>query len=300
MNSASVSVRGLRHEDEAALRGVMRASLEFDAFPGFDAWSLEGEAWVLIGTPEGVAVAVDDGVVCGYVSPLNDALVVHPEYRRRGHGRRLFAAGIELAERAGFGDLQLYVPFDRPGSAFGRAMGLTYRSSLWRLLLPPETPVPDPAFPGDVTVRTFGDWLPLERLVGLLNESFAGHPSPISFTVAEIEHAHSKPDFDPSSMALVAPVDRPDEPFGFVRTGLEPPVAGQAPTGEVRLVGVLPAWRGRGFGRELLRLGVAELRHRGAGHVQLSVEAENELALGLYRRTGFEPVVEWPHWTRPV
>jgi hypothetical protein len=30
------------------------------------------------------------------------------------------------------------------------------------------------------------------------------------------------------------------------------------------------------------------------------VEAENELALGLYRRTGFEPVVEWPHWTRPV
>jgi GNAT superfamily N-acetyltransferase len=45
---------------------------------------------------------------------------------------------------------------------------------------------------------------------------------------------------------------------------------------------------------------VAELRARGAGRIQLTVEAANELALGLYRRTGFEPAVEWPHWTRSV
>jgi hypothetical protein len=45
---------------------------------------------------------------------------------------------------------------------------------------------------------------------------------------------------------------------------------------------------------------VAQLRSRGAGCIKLSVEAENELALGLYRRTGFEPVVEWPHWVCPV
>jgi ribosomal protein S18 acetylase RimI-like enzyme len=62
----------------------------------------------------------------------------------------------------------------------------------------------------------------------------------------------------------------------------------------------MPEWRGRGLGRELLRWGVAELRKRGAGPIQLSVEAENDLALGLYRRTGFEPVVEWPNWTYPV
>ena len=73
-----------------------------------------------------------------------------------------------------------------------------------------------------------------------------------------------------------------------------------APVGEIRILGVLPEWRGRGLGRELLRWGVAHLRSGGAGLIQLSVEAENELALGLYRRTGFEPTVEWPHWTRPV
>jgi hypothetical protein len=41
-------------------------------------------------------------------------------------------------------------------------------------------------------------------------------------------------------------------------------------------------------------------RSRGAGRIKLSFEAENELSLGLYRRTEFETAVEWPHWTRPV
>jgi ribosomal protein S18 acetylase RimI-like enzyme len=63
---------------------------------------------------------------------------------------------------------------------------------------------------------------------------------------------------------------------------------------------VLPAWRGRGLGRELLRWGVTELRGRGAGPIELSVEAQNERATGLYRAHGFEPAIEWPHWVLPV
>jgi ribosomal protein S18 acetylase RimI-like enzyme len=38
------------------------------------------------------------------------------------------------------------------------------------------------------------------------------------------------------------------------------------------------------------------MRARGADRIELAVEALNERALGLYRRTGFEPKVEWPHW----
>jgi hypothetical protein len=50
----------------------------------------------------------------------------------------------------------------------------------------------------------------------------------------------------------------------------------------------------------LLRWSVGYLRARGAGTLELAVEATNDRALGLYRRTGFEPAVEWPHWTRPT
>jgi len=59
------------------------------------------------------------------------------------------------------------------------------------------------------------------------------------------------------------------------------------PLGDINLIGVLPTWRGRGIGRALLQWGVAELRARGAARIELSVEAANERATGLYRAHGF-------------
>lgn len=297
----ATGIRPFRPDDEEALRRVMNASLQFDAFPGFTAWDLESEMVSMLGIPESVVVAVDDGVVCGYVSPRHEDLTVHPEFRRRGHGRRLFAAALELGAAAGLDEIRLYVPLTGPGQQFARAMGMVYLSSLWRLCLPAGTAVPVPALPAGVVSRTFGDWLPLPRFVDLLNTAFVDHPGPISWTLGQLEFHHSRPDFDPTSILLASPADRPEDPIAFVRIALGPPEGDDpAPVGEVRIVGVMPEWRGRGLGRELLRWGVAELRNRGAGPIQLSVEAENELALGLYRRTGFEPVVEWPHWTHPV
>ena len=68
------------------------------------------------------------------------------------------------------------------------------------------------------------------------------------------------------------------------------------------LVGVIPAWRRRGLGRELLRWGITTLRGRGrgAGPIMLSVEAANDSATALYRDHGFEPSIEWPHWVMPT
>lgn len=297
----SAGIRPFRTADEPALRRVMEAALRIDTYPGFSAWDLDSELVSMMGAPESVAVAVEDGVLCGYVGPHQEDLTVHPEFRRRGHGRRLFAAGLELAAAAGWDEILLYVPSSGPGQAFAQAMGMAYRSSLWRLALPPETPVPDAAWPEGFVARTFGDWLPLARLVDLLNACFVDHPSPASWTLGQLQYAHSRPDFDPSAVLLVSPADRPEDPVAFVRTALGPAEhADETPVGEIRLVGVLPPWRGRGLGRELLRWGVALLRARGASRIQLSVEAENELALGLYRRTGFQPDVEWPHWIRRV
>ena len=280
----------------------MAAALEFDAFPGVDAWDLDCEVESILGDPDGAMVALDEGAVCGYVYARGDDLTVQPELRRRGHGRRLFAAGMEIVTRAGENEICLYVPSAGAGPQFAAAMGLAYRSSLWRLTLPPATAVPMPEFSGDVVGRTFGDWLPMPQFVDLLNDSFAGHPRPISWSVGQIEYRHARPDFDPTSNFLLSPADSPERPIGFVRVSLGPPQddRGGDRVGEVNLVGVLPHRRGRGLGRELLRWGVAQLRARGAVNIQLTVEAENELALGMYRRTGFEPAVEWPHWTRPV
>ena len=297
----SVGIRPFRCEDELAVRRVMQTAFEFDAYPGFNATDVDHEAVSIVGAPDGVAVSVEDDVVCGYVSPRHDDLTVHPEFRRRGHGRRLFEAGLGLAAAAGADELRLYVPLSGGGQAFARAMGMAYRSSMWLMYLPPQSAVPEPRFPDSFVVCAFGDWLPLPRFFALLNACFADHPGGPSWTLAEIERAHARLDFDPSTTTLVSPADRSGDPIAFVRAAVGPPEEGDlAPVGEVRLVGVLADWRGRGLGRELLRAGVAQLRVRGAGRIKLSVEAENEVALGLYGRTGFERTVEWPHWTHPV
>ena len=121
---------------------VMAAALEVDAYPGFSSWDLNSEAVSIVGAPEDVAVAVEDDVVCGYVSPSREDLTVHPEYRQRGHGRRLLAGGLELAAQRGLSEIRLYVPTSGAGQAFAKAMGMSYRSSLWHLDLAPETAVP--------------------------------------------------------------------------------------------------------------------------------------------------------------
>jgi mycothiol synthase len=208
---------------------------------------------------------------------------------------------MAIARRANLDEISLHVPATGAGPEFARAMGLVYRSSMWRLDLPAGAQVPGPSFPHDVVARPFGAWLAIDKYVELLNRSFAGHPTPLSWTVAEIEYFHGRPEFDPSTTLLLTRGDGPDQPVGFVRISVAPPEEGEAePLGDIRLVGVLPEWRGRGLGRDLLRWAVNELRTRGAGRISLSVEAENELALGLYRRTGFEPVIEWPHWVRSI
>ena len=64
--------------------------------------------------------------------------------------------------------------------------------------------------------------------------------------------------------------------------------------GEVRTIGRVPTYRGRGVGPRLVAEGLRLLREGGAGDVDLAVEAANERALDLYRRFAFEVVARTP------
>jgi ribosomal protein S18 acetylase RimI-like enzyme len=58
---------------------------------------------------------------------------------------------------------------------------------------------------------------------------------------------------------------------------------------EVAYMGIVPAARRRGFGREILLRGLREARLGGARRVMLCVDDRNRPAWELYRRVGFEP-----------
>ena len=297
------TVRTLHPGDEPALRRIMEACLATDGIPGFHASDIDRDLFRIVPDPEGTVVALEDGRVVGYCTPRHDDLTVDPAYRRRGHGRRLIPAALDAVRRRGLDDhLQLYVPSHLPASvAFAEAMGLRYRSSLWQFALAADREVPRPAFPAGLVTRAFdpeietdlGAWL------RFMLATFEGHPTQMTWTLPMIEHIHAAPDFDPTALRLVVPSDAPSDPIAFALIRVEDREAGVR-VGDVSLIAVLPAWRGRGLGRELLRWGVTELRHRGAGTVELSVEARNERATNLYRSQGFEPAIEWPHWVLPT
>ena len=286
--------------DEAAILAISTASLEAGEFEGVTRRDLERSAQRLGRDPDQCAVAIEGGEVVGYVVPRLDDLSVRAAARRHGHGTRLLVPARAIARRLEFPWLRLWVSKDpeAPGHRFATARGFTYHSSMWRMRLAGAVPVVAPAFPDDIIARWFEPGSDDEPYVELMNAAFADHPSPLRFTLDEIRHVHALDDFDPRLILVLAAGGEPARLIGFVVTSRYDEDGRQV--GDIVLVGVRPEARRRGLGRELLHWGVTELRARGAHEIELSVEGANDRALDLYRRTGFEPVVEWPHWTLPL
>ncbi len=253
----------------------------------------------LLAHPEEAAVAVDGNQVVGYTHPAAVRLEVDPAHRRRGHGRRLLAAAQGIAAAAGDERLELWVPNDGPGLAFAQACGMQYRSSFHLLRLPAGATVVAPAPVPGFDVRAFGPEIGAEALVELMNDAFADHPSPMRFDLARIQEAHTRPDFDALDIRVAHEHGDPARLAGFCRATLGP-ARDQPLRGDIRLVGVVPAYRRRGLGRELLRWGIAHVRARSAVEVDIVVEALNAGALRLYLDEGFAPVAEWPRWVTPA
>lgn len=85
---------------------------------------------------------------------------------------------------------------------------------------------------------------------------------------------------DPTQLMLVGSFGT--HRAGYLLARLAPPEA------EILKLAVEPRYRRRGCGRALLGAGLETLRQRGADDVHLEVRAENETAIRLYRRFGFE------------
>jgi len=69
---------------------------------------------------------------------------------------------------------------------------------------------------------------------------------------------------------------------------------------EVAYLGLLPAWRGRGYGRCLLAHAIALCRAQAVPTLTLSVDAGNRPALTLYRGFGFVETLRRDVWMRAV
>ena len=229
------------------------------------------------------------------VAGASAELVVAPERRQRGLGRRMVSA--MLAEAPGRG-LRLWAHGDTPGAeALAAAMGFESSRSLWQMRRSLYAALPRPVWPGGITVRTFEPGRDDEAWVVLNAASFADHPEQGTWSVGELHRRMREPWFDPAGFFLAERADDSGSRLvGFHWTKVhggeeshgEPGHShGHDPIGEVYVVGVHPDEQGTGLGKALTLMGLRHLRSRGLPDVMLYVDEDNAAAIGLYERLGF-------------
>jgi mycothiol synthase len=241
-------------------------------------------------------------------------LVVDPDHRRRGIGRRLVgeldsalrdassvlgrssASGERIAdspeservadspasERAAdsptnSGGWGIWAFGDLPAAqGFAVALGLHVARGL---LVMERTlaGVTAPDVPSGLTLRGF-EPADAAEFLAVNAAAFAHHPEQGALDSEGFTARRAEPWFDPAGLIL-----------GFDDEGL----AGfhwtkrVGETGEVYVIGVAPRAQGRGYGKVLLQAGLAHLADRGAHRVLLYVDMAEPVAVRMYESAGF-------------
>ncbi|MEV4252674.1 mycothiol synthase [Spirillospora sp. NPDC049652] len=231
----------------------------------------------------GVVVRENDTVV-GYAhldpatddEPASGELVVHPEHRRRGFGRRLLR---ELKERAD-GPLRVWAHGDLPAAArLAESEGMRRGRVLFQMRRSADDPMLDVPPPSGVTVRAFEPGRDEEAWLEVNARAFASHPEQGQWTLEDLRAREAESWFDPEGFFLA---ERDGRLVGFHWTKIHPDGLG-----EVYVVGVDPSAQGLGLGRVLTLTGLHHLRDRGVPAILLYVDEDNPSALHLYERLGF-------------
>lgn len=160
----------------------------------------------------------------------------------------------------------------------------TYLDMLWRGDALEAAELPD-----GFAVRPFqeGD---AARLAAIQNAAFAASWGFCPNTPEQIAYRSRMAN---TSAAGILFLQDGAETAGYCWTTLLP--VNGARRGRIGMIGIAPAYRGRGVSRPILYAGMAYLRTLGVDGIGLEVDGSNAPAVGLYTSTGFQITGEL-HW----
>ncbi|MFK0257396.1 mycothiol synthase [Streptomyces sp. NPDC090445] len=257
---------------------------------GTTAVSEQGRLQLRGGRREGIRhfLLTEKGRLAGY-GQLEDTdpveapaaeLVVHPALRGRGHGRALGSALLAASGKR----IRVWAHGGKSAARhLAQVLGLTLFRELRQLrrpLGPDAPPLPEPALPAGVTVRTFVPGQDDAAWLAANASAFAHHPEQGSLAQRDLDDRMAQPWFDPKGFFLA---EREGELVGFHWTKIH--TAEQL--GEVYVLGVLPGAQGGGLGKALTAVGLQHLAAAGLPTAMLYVDADNPAALAVYEGLGF-------------
>lgn len=244
--------------------------------------------------PESLRVLEIGGRIVGYgdVTVADDVVVA--ELAAPGHWDTFLSWAEEVGRTAGATRVRVlnYAGDALPKAAASRGYVLWRSNYTMRVEFGRVRPDPAPV-PQSVTLRTYAE-SDTEALVDRINEVFAPDPFFSRMTSIEFTETYVRdPGMEPSLWLLAHTND--EDLAGFSLGFSE--WHGNPTLGEIRSVGVRPAWRRRGLGEALVRATFGALHARGLRSATLGVDASNETgAVRLYERVGMQVVARGDNW----
>ncbi len=234
-----------------------------------------------------------DGALVGFCTLVGDddpelelCGMVHPAYRRRGIGRALLGAALDSARRrlAALRVLMICEDASVAGRAFVAVAGGSHSFSENRM----ETAAMPPAHASDATARNLDlrEAGPDEAhdLARVIADSFGQSDDHMAEEIVRDMTVEGERYF------LARLGNEGNEPVGAFKVFVDKPKA------YIYAFGVLPEYRRRGFGREILEDILLRLFAEGWIAVGLEVDADNIPAQALYRSVGFHDVTVYGYY----
>ena len=241
---------------------------------------------------ENCFVARFDSTVVGYVRVMPELeiervileAVVHPEYRRRGIGKRLLEEGVSRGR--GLGAKLAHVGIPQNSSALCHLVekrGFSLVKRQHQLLLPNSIDVGEVQLGPPYRIRYFapGDE---ETLTYIQNLCFSGSWGFNPNTVDEVRYNVAASYCQGEGVFFA---EKDSEAVGYCWTQIEEMGSAGDRKGVVWMIGVSPEYRGKGIARALMVYSIDYLRSQGVKAVGLTVYSDNIGALKLYYSLGF-------------
>ncbi|MDD3921776.1 MAG: GNAT family N-acetyltransferase [Eubacteriales bacterium] len=230
--------------------------------------------------------------ICGFggaAMPLEITGMAHPEYRRQGVFSRLYAlAAAECARRGAAGGLGLCDQGSQAGQAFLRKINAAYQCAEFEMALRDE-------------LYSMND----DQLLGVSLRKATNADAAEITRQNRIYFQDEKDSVEQPGDGVPLPEDEEKRGMTIYLAQKDGQTVGKVNleliegAGAVYGLGILPEYRGRGYGRALLLLAVQALKRGNARDIRLQVAAKNETALRLYLSCGFRQTSVMEYYILP-